>query len=108
MPTWTGSSFKKESPSLSEGGEAGPNRLFLCFRNWKLVFDDGQAPRTYYNEDNVAVPAGAYKVIVSDGTTNFGLDLKIRDGETWEYNFADNKLEKKPAPASATEDGGSE
>jgi hypothetical protein len=73
------------------------------FRNWKVVFDDGQAPVTYYNENSIAVPAGDYKVIVSDGTTNFGLDLKVKAGEVWEYNFADDKLEQKPAAAPAEE-----
>jgi hypothetical protein len=65
------------------------------FRNWKIMFSGGTTPLVFYNQNSVSVPTGEYKVIISDGSTNFVIPLKAQAGEVWMYNFSKNKLVKK-------------
>jgi hypothetical protein len=63
------------------------------FRNWKITAIDRQKNMSvFYNENEIALLPGDYKIIISSGGTNFSKDVTISTGKRVKYNFSEDEI----------------
>ncbi len=68
------------------------------FRNWKLsALDQSGKEWTVFDVDDISLPDGTYKIILSGGGAAFVKEATVKAGERWIYDFTADTLTLKPS-----------